>query len=460
MDRPHILLIMTDQHRADWLGCAGNPGVRTPHLDALAERGVRFSRASCNSPVCAPSRAALASGQYPHRTGVLHNKHNFPVDCPTYYQALRSAGYRVGVVGKTDLHKADHYYGETGELPLLYHFGFTHPHETEGKGNASKPGQRPRTKGEFPLAGPYQRHLKEHGLLQAFLDDRAKRAAQPAWHAEAAALPPEHFHDSYIGGKACEFIRQVPDDAPWHLFVSFVGPHHPWDVPAAYANAYADTVYPPGIPAAPVGKPAWIRDRMARQSEGMTDGGLQRAKQHYAGAISLIDHWVGRILEQVEERGFTDNTVVVFCSDHGEMLGDHGLFYKTVMYESALRIPLIIADPRHGRRGTVSDALAELADLHPTMLELAGVEYPRSRLDGQSLLPLMRGEEGFRKSFQISELLNSRMISDSKYKYIETYNDQPELYDLEEDPEEQRNLAGALPHVAERMLKLMKNACK
>lgn len=465
MKRPNILLIMTDQHRADWLGCAGNAGVDTPHIDSLASRGVRFARASCNSPVCAPSRAAVASGLYPHRTGVLHNKHNYPLDCPTYYQALRRAGYRVGVVGKTDLHKADHYYGATGDLPLLYHFGFTHPHETEGKGNAGKAGDGPSDSGTeeaagFRIAGPYQHYLRERGLLRPFLQERTRSDERRTWHAESTGIPPEHVHDSYIGGKACEFIERVPADAPWHLFVSFVGPHNPWDAPAAYADLFAERSYPDSAESDGEGKPAWVRKRMAKQSRGLTSEQLLRTKRHYAGAIRLIDEWVGQLLERLDRRGFTDNTIVVFCSDHGEMMGDHGLFLKTVMYEGALRVPLIVADPRRPRAGHVSDALVELVDLHPTILDWAQAGGDQAALDGRSLAPLLDGDSDEHKDYQISELLNCRMIADRRYKYIESYNDEPELYDLRHDPGERRNLCGERPDVAARYLQLLKRASK
>lgn len=504
--QPNLLLIMTDQHRADWLGCAGNLGVETPHIDALAQRGVRFARAACNSPVCAPSRASLASGLYPHRTGVLHNKHNYPKSLPTYYQALRGAGYRVGVVGKIDLHKADHYYGEQGDLPLLYHLGFTHPHETEGKGNAAKPadpaaippgraerqsrdatGAAMRTSAateaqstvawpsgaasdasppgapdaaRFRVAGPYQSYLRREGLLDTFLADRKARAGQPAWHARPIGLEADHFHDSYIGRRACEFIETVPDDAPWHLFVSFVGPHHPWDAPQSYADRYAERHYDPPTAAQPEGKPQWVQERMRRQSEGMTAEALRQAKRQYAAAVTLLDDWVGALLARLEQRGFTEDTIVIFCSDHGEMLGDHGLFLKTVFYEPALRVPLIIADPRLSGQGRVSDALVELCDLHPTLLDYAGAAYDPGPLDGKSLLPLLRGETDEHKTYQISELLNGRTICNGQYKLIENYNDEPELYNLELDPGEQINRASELPEVADRLLKQLKQACK
>lgn len=452
-------MIMTDQHRADWLGAAGTGFVETPHIDGIARRGIRFARASCNSPVCAPSRAALASGMLPHRLGVLHNKINYPLDQPTCFQALRRSGYTVAVIGKTDLHKAEHDYGD-GDLPIMYHFGFTDPHETEGKGNASRPRLERHQEDDFELAGPYQRYLRESGLLDGYLADMRARKRQPTWHAAPSQLPPEHFHDSYIGRKACDFIERVPNDRPWHLFVSFVGPHNPWDAPESYVQRYADRRYAPAASRDDAdGKPEWIKRRANKQTSGMTDEAETILKRHYAAAIALIDDWVGALLERLERRGMTDDTIVVFCSDHGEMLGDHGMLLKTVMYEGALRIPLIIADPRLGG-GRVSDALVELNDLHPTMLDWAGVAYDADRLDGKSLLPLLTGEKREHKPFQISLLDNCRMISDGHYKLITSYNDRDELYDLAVDPGERHNVFDAQPTIAATLLNRLKQLCK
>jgi arylsulfatase A-like enzyme len=477
-------MIMTDQHRAEWLSCR-NPGyVNTPNIDALAKRGVLFARASCNSPVCAPSRASLASGMLPHRIGALNNKRNYPLDHPTYYQALRRADYRVAIVGKTDLHKADHFYGEQGDLPIMYHFGFTDPHEVEGKGNASRPKLEGGGGDSFKLAGPYQKFLQQQGLLETYVDDMRQRKGKPSWHAQPSKLPASAFHDSYIGAQACRFIDEVPDESPWHLHVSFVGPHHPWDAPAEYADRYSGRSYPVAPEDGLRGKPEWIRVRSLRQSNGMESADLDETKRYYAGAIELIDDWVGRMMESLARRGFADDTVVIFCSDHGEMMGDHGLFHKTLMYEGALRIPLIIADPaRPG--GYVSEALAELMDLHPTMLELAGVSFLADRIDAKSLVGLLddvtrggdswngnaqngRGPDGSthgsgtqtHKPYQISILDNCKMIFDGRYKLIDNYNDVIELYDLERDPHELRNVAVEQAELTDELVSELKRLCK
>ncbi|WP_248926063.1 sulfatase [Paenibacillus hamazuiensis] len=457
MSQPNILLIMVDQFRFDWMSCAGTDFVDTPYIDRIAARGIRFPRAACNSPVCGPSRCSLAAGVYPHRVGNLENFVNYPSERATYYQALRRAGYRVAIVGKSDLHKGDHFYGMDGDLPFMYHLGFTDPHETEGKMNAAFRRNRLMSFDLDPgddshIAGPYQRYLRDRGLLTAFTEDYRRRFADwKFWNAWPSPLPAEHFHDSYIGRKSCEFLERVPAESPWHLFVSFVGPHDPWDAPAEYVDAFANKTFPASIGDDLDKKPEWIRKKSKKHSAGMSADDLNNVKRHYGAAIKLIDDWVGQILDNLERKGLSDNTVVIFCADHGEMMGDHGLFQKSTMYEGALRIPLIIADPREARAGT-SDSLAELMDLHPTILELAGIEYSQSRLDARSLVPqLKRGTEPH-KAFQFSELNNTRMIFDGRYKFIENHNDINELYDLQEDSHELVNIIEEHPGLAQRLM--------
>ncbi|SDD04085.1 choline-sulfatase [Paenibacillus sp. UNCCL117] len=460
MSAPNILMIMMDQFRADWLSCAGTDFVQTPNIDRIAARGIRFEKASCNSPVCGPSRCSLAAGLYPHRLGNLENFVNYPEDQPTYYQELRKAGYRVGIVGKSDLHKGDHNYGLNGDIPFMYHLGFTDPHETEGKMNAAF---RRNALMNFELdpdkdshiAGPYQSYLREQGLLTAFVEDYRKRFTEwKYYNAWPSPLPAEHFHDSYIGRKSCEFLERASGETPWHLFVSFVGPHDPWDAPAEYVDAFPKKTFPASIQDDLAGKPEWVKNKVKKQTGGMSEQELNKVKRHYGAAIQLIDDWVGHILDTLERKGLSDQTVIIFCADHGEMMGDHGLFQKSTMYEGALRIPLIIADPRESNRGE-SQALVELVDLHPTILELAGVEYRPGRLDGRSIVPLLKSEAAEHKALQLSELTHTRMVFDGRYKLIENHNDGNELYDLQEDPHELTNLFKAHPEISQQLLKRM-----
>ena len=426
--RPNVLLIMDDQHRNDYLGCAGAGFVRTPNLDRLAARGVRFSRCATNSPVCAPARVGLASGLQPARLGALNNQCFLPRSVPTYYQRLRDHGYRVGCVGKIDLAKPDNYNGRWGDRPCVYGWGFTHPEECEGKMHA---GTSPEPR------GPYGFYLQERALFEKFHRDYIERQSR-GWNVGVSwdsVLPTEHFEDAYVGRRAAEWIENVPDDFPWHYFVSFVGPHDPFDPPTEYADRYREADVPPAIQDPMDGKPDWVR-RRRRSAE---PDAVPETRRQYCGLIELIDDHIGLILDALERRGMMDNTCIIFASDHGEMLGDHGLYAKSVMYESALMVPLIAAGPGIGG-GRTSDALVELIDVNATICELAGLPS-QENIDARSFAPVLAGDTAMHRSELVSALPNVRCIRTERYKYLANYNAQAELYDLHEDPCELINIA-------------------
>ena len=198
------------------------------------------------------------------------------------------------------------------------------------------------------------------------------------------------------------------------------------------------------------GKPAWIRRRAAQQTGGMTQADLQQVKRCYAGSVRVIDRWIGKLLDWLETSGHKDDTIVIFCADHGELLGDHGLLEKSCMYEGCLRIPLLVHLPGMTQRRD-SDALAELMDLAPTCLELAGADWNRREMDAVSLVPVLNGSTEPLRPVQRSELHNCTMLFDGRYKWIRSYNDTDELYDLETDPQELHNVIDEHPEVLDRM---------
>ena len=432
-DRPNILFIMDDQHRFDYMGCAGADFVRTPNIDRLAKQGVHFTQCSTNCPVCAPSRLALAAGMQPSRLGCVGNNCFLPRSQPTYYQQLRDYNYYVGCVGKLDLAKPDGYNGRDGDRPATYMWGFTHPVECEGKMHAghSKTPQ-----------GPYNHFLEEKGLLDAFVDDYTRRSKE-GYHASChdSVLPTEAFEDVYIGQRSVEWIENIHGDFPWHLFVSFVGPHDPFDPPTEYGEKYRGAEMPPATPANLPGKPSYIKDRV----KDVTPEKIAETRRQYCAAIEAIDDQIGEMLAAVERRGMTDNTYVIFSSDHGEMLGDHGLYTKSVPYEASVHVPLIVAGPGI-EGGRVSDALVELIDMNPTICDLAGVP-PLSDIDARSIGAVLRGEAEEHRTETVSGISNFRCIRTREYKLVENYNDVTELYDLIADPTEEHNIAEQEPEV-------------
>lgn len=452
--RPNILFIMADQFRMATMTGMGD-GIRTENIDRIRAMSVSYRQAACPAPLCTPSRASLATGKLPRNCGVVAHDDELPLDIATYYQRLVKAGYRVSVVGKTDLHKKTRFIGKKGDLPVIHHIGFSDPHETEGKMNSARI-LRTDADGEPSPLGPYQHHLlQKNPQLLKDLNDRYTsymRGAGRVYDAWETELEEDDFLDNFIGRECCRFLEEADDEAPWHLLASFAGPHNPWDPPMADYEKVKnlDVTLPPEDELE--GKPEWIRRRAQRQSKGLTEDLLRNTKRHYAASVAVIDRWVGHMLDILEQRGLMENTVIVFSADHGEQMGEHRLFEKSVMYEGAVRVPLLIHLPGMSEPAQ-SDQLASLMDVAPTLMDIAGAAYDPRDLDAVSLLPDLTGDHTPLRPVQQSELMNTIMLYDGRYKWIRSYNDKSELYDLQEDPQELHNCIEQHPEVIARMQK-------
>lgn len=441
--RSNILFIMADQFRADFLSCAGADFIMTPNIDRIAQRGVRFTHCFTNAPVCAPARIGLATGLQPCRVGALGNSAYLPLSATTYYQRLRDSGYRVGCVGKLDLAKPSEYNGRRGDRPCVFGFGFTHPEECEGKMHAGRTGK--------PM-GPYGHYLQQRGVFEQFSQDYIRRKQQ-GWTTgacEDSVLATEDFEDSYIGRRAVEWLNKVSDEFPWHLFVSFVGPHDPYDPPSEYADRYRDAATPEPIADDLASKPQWIKNKCKAPSAEA----VRVTRRQYCAAITLIDEQIGRIMDALETRGELDNTYIVFASDHGDMLGDHGLYQKSVAYESAVRVPLIVAGPGICP-GKTTSALTELIDINPTVCELAGLDK-QVNIDARTATAVLFDADCHEhRESVVTRMPNFQCIRTDRYKYIHNVNDTEELYDLAADPTELNNLAGEEKDLAQALKKAL-----
>lgn len=482
MERTNILFLFSDQHRGDWmpydsaalqsLGCPPLP-LRMPHIRALMDQGTTFTRAATNSPLCVPARACLALGQDYERCGAWNNDFCCPLDQPSFYRVLRDAGYAVAGTGKFDLHKPIMYWGEKGWIPQLGTLGFTEALENEGKGDAVWAYRH-------AAPGPYGAFLQQCGLMEEYCKDHLRRSRNPS-DSEAADIPPSAYADNWVAENALSALRGMTQNpAPWFLMVNFSGPHDPWDVTEAMKRSWEHTDFP--IP----------------QEYSGSRKALMGVRQNYAAMLENIDRNIGLLLEELRRSGQYENTVILYAADHGEMLGDRNRYFKSLPYRPSVHIPLVISGPGV-RRNAVCGELVQLNDLAATITAFAGLEMPGDA-DSRSLAPLaaqaeappirdyqysalyphLTAPEENRAGYEAYEAYRKKSVSGGaegqtppavprsktnpgwrciitkQFKYIEYLNGSgPELYDLQNDPCEQRNIVGAHPELALRFQQIL-----
>src|ERR1700676_4848032 len=384
MPRPkNVLWIMCDQLRFDYLGCTGHPTLKTPNIDAMATRGVRFSNAYVQSPICGPSRMSFYTGRYMRSHGSHWNGWPLRVGEPTLGDHLRKIGVRNVLVGKTHM---------TPDLEGLKMLGIA-PDSVIGV-RVAECGFEPyeRDDGLHPTGRPrprYDAYLRERGYDAAnpwehWANSGAAEdgTLQNGWllvHADKAArIPDEHSETPYMTRRAMDFIAESEvDGRPWCLHLSYIKPHWPYIAPEPYASMYgADDMLPA------------VRSEREREN-------AHPVFPAYMGLIKQIDDQMGVLMRFLDARSLTDTTMIVFTSDHGDYLGDHWMGEKDLFHDPSAKIPLIVIDPSDAAdrtRGTVCHALVEAIDLAPTFIEYFGGRPPDHILEGRSLMPLLRGE--------------------------------------------------------------------
>lgn len=436
-ERPHILFLLTDQQRADCLGCAGHRLLKTPNLDRLATESVRFSHAFTTSPLCAPARLSLINGLYPHNSNLWSNDEDLPVTADTYVKRLRAEGYRTATIGKNHLHEIENIDFFAYE-EFMHRIGFDDVYETPG------------TWGNIGGDNVYIRHLRRHGLHEALSRYLAELEAKPdqvrRFIAEPLPIPAELYLDTFLGDVAVQYLREYDYAEPSFLFVGFQGPHEPWDVPEKYYRLYDCDQIPDPIPEMPNGY--WLPERSRRYQrwaqyyQPERPRALKEISASYFGKISLIDDSVGKIVDAYRRKGWWEKTVVVFASDHGEMLGDLGRLSKSVCYDSAIRVPLMMRTPGRQAAGVVSDSFVETIDLYATLLELTGCETAE-RKDSLSLVPLLNDPAASLRRDVLAEVHVHTMLRTREWKLVVGRDGLSlQLFDLRADPHEQCNLVG------------------
>jgi arylsulfatase len=432
---PNILFVMADQWRGDCLGSAGHPVVETPHLDEMFFHGVRFSHAYSAVPTCIAARAAVMTGLSQRSHGRVGYADNIPWDYPiTLPRLFTDAGYHTQCVGKMHVSPERSLLGFHN---VVLHDGQLHKHRTDEN---------------HDFYDDYRRFLRSHTHADAELQETGIHVnswAVNLWPYE------ERFHPTnWAASEAIDFLRRRDPRKPFFLNVSFVRPHPPFDPPQKYFDFYRDKALPP-VPMGP-----WS-DRFVKPGGGLNTrwtrgeiapAALDRARRAYYALITQIDFQISRLLMALQEQGLDENTVILFVSDHGEMLGDHNFHAKAMPFDGSSRVPWLMKFPGSWRLGgrQVIDAPVELRDILPTLCDCAGIPVPAS-VEGRSVMDLLRGKgEGWRKYLHgehvRDELESNHWLTDTMEKYVWFSQTGHELlFDLRSDPQELNDLASAQP---------------
>lgn len=456
---PNVLVIMSDQHRADVLGCAGHPVASTPNIDRLAAEGVRFSAVTCQGPLCMPARASFLTERYVRDHGVYTNWASVAPGTPTYLHALRAAGYHTVAIGK------QHLTGETvaarHQDDLAHHLherGFAEVHETGDKFAGRE------------LPNRYIDMLDRRGLLDVYLEHLAARSYHgesgrgdsptkqvPMWDSTPLPISLDAYVDVWHGEYARSWVESYESEAPFFCFVGFPGPHDPWDAPAEARRRYDKRRMPlPHSTRRPQTDGAGTYGRLLdafltlSDTETMTDDAIREMRRAYAADVSVIDDAIGRIVDSLEARGLLDSTWIFYTSDHGEMGGDHGLMSKCVFYEQTLRVPLVVRPPQCAPAfsGRVVDDLVEHIDVPATIRAVAGAPAVPGG-EGRSLLHHLddaaAGSEGTAsdpRSVSVSENWGFAAFTTLTHRLVvdEDSCEPNALFDLVADPAEDENI--------------------
>jgi iduronate 2-sulfatase len=427
--KPNVLFIISDDLN-NFLGAYGDPRAKTPNLDKLAARGVRFDRAYCTFPLCGPSRNSMLTGLYPNTTGILRNAEIFRQTIPSHVslpQAFRQHGYFAARLGK------------------LYHYGVPRSIGTDGHDD---PGSW-----ELELNPVGVDRLEEEP--QIFTLTPGQFGGTLSWHASPKS---DRFHTDGLLASDAEWVLErcaKQKDRPFFLAVGFFRPHTPYVSPQPYFGLYrrqdmpvfppVETFRTPELPAAALGS-------AKKEQAKLTDELRRECVQAYYASISFMDAHVGRVIAALDRLGLADNTIIVFTSDHGYHMGEHGLWQKMSLFEESARVPLLIVAPGVTKPGTVAKSPVSQVDLYPTLAELCGVKTP-ANLHGQSLVPMLANPSAAGRGWALTQVTRGNRffgytLRTARWRYTEwdEGNRGRELYDHDADPREQKNLAAIAAH--------------
>jgi arylsulfatase A-like enzyme len=473
----NVLFIMADQLRWDHLACSGHPYLRTPNLDALARRGVRFDNAFVNSGVCGPSRMSYYTGRYPISHGATWNRVPLSVGEVTLGEYLQGHGLALALAGKTHV-MPDHdgmarlaIDGQTELGTFLERGGFVEIDRYDGH---HAPG------GE----SGYPAFLRAHGYDSAdpwtdyvIAGIDAQGQVHSGWHMRNVHLPArvreEHSETAYMTDQAIRFMREQ-GSRPWVLHLSYVKPHWPYMAPSPYHAMYSVDQCLPVVRSDAERVDAHPVVAAYRQQEECVsfqrDDCIRTVRPAYQGLITQLDDHLGRLFDAMEQKGLMKDTLVVFTADHGDFLGDHWLGEKELFYDTVQKVPFIVVDPRpqaDATRGTVDARFVEGVDVVPTILDWLGLAGAPHRIEGRSLLPLLEGDTPPWRDFVYSELdysfrqarllrgkspqqARAFSLRTDRWRYVFWLDEPEQLFDLQADPQEMHDLGRDPSHAAVR----------
>lgn len=431
----NVLFLIADDLN-NFLGCYGDPVVKTPNLDRLASRGALFRRAYCTYPLCGPSRNSLLTGLYPNATGIYQNVQIFRQSIPEHLslpQVFRQAGGFAARIGK------------------LYHYNVPNSVGTNGHDDPAS--------WELEINPAGVERTEEHPFI--FTLSPGKFGGTLSWY---ASPKPDRFHTDAMQAEDAEWVLErcaARRDRPFFLAVGFFRPHTPYVSPRSYFDLYPEEEMPvvTGVDADEADVPSPALATRKREEQEMSEAVRRQCRQAYLASITFMDAQVGRVLDALERLGLAEDTVVVFTSDHGYHMGEHGLWQKRSLFEESARVPLLIAAPGISHGGSVVESPVSQVDLYPTLMELCGLEGPEG-LPGQSLVPLLRNPAASGRGWALTQVNRRSQGRDyfgyslrtERYRYTEWDGGEMgvELYDHREDPGEMRNLAGDMGTAALR----------
>lgn len=450
--RPNIIFIITDQQRYDTIAALGYDFMETPHLDRLVREGVSFSNCHVTAPSCAPSRASLFTGYYPHTTGILKNADTWRHG---WIEDLNASGYHCVNAGK--MHTWPH------NAPC----GFHERYVVENKDRYLEARW---------FFDEWDKALKARGLVKQQREQYRKRAGyRESLGAFTWDLPEDLHSDMFVGNTAQWWLRSYPKTEPLFLQIGFPGPHPPYDPSPEYLSRYAQKdlplqevtredlgSQPECFKAMRVHNTQVDHDSVVHLLEPTREQRL-RQRRHYMANVTMIDHQVGRIMATLEETGYLENSVIIFTSDHGDCLTDHGHSQKWTMYEQVTRVPAIVWSPKRFKGGRTVDDLIQLMDLGPTILELACLE-PEAGMEAKSVLPMLEGRDGEGRDYVFAEQARDgnferaafmTMVRGRRWKLVHFVDDDGDedagqLFDLTRDPGEMVNLWSDAAHAAKK----------